>query len=135
MAADCLVASKRKEAPVYKKLDESMGNVLGYKISGTLSKSEVEEIAAEIEKTLADTGTTVNLLLEFGSLDEAPDAWYDDLTFSSRFYESIGRMALVAAPEWETWWVKFAGLFVLTESKFFPPMLRSQAVAWIRKKS
>lgn len=120
---------------MYKKLDESMGNVLGFKISGTLTKSEVDEIATEIEKTLADTGTTIDLLLEFADLDETPDAWYDDLTFSSRFYESIGRMALVAEPEWETWWVKFAGLFVLTESKFFPPMLRSQAVAWIRTNS
>ena len=45
------------------KLDQSSGNVIGYKISGTVSKSDYQELVPEVESLVQQEGN-IRLLLD-----------------------------------------------------------------------
>lgn len=118
--------------PMYKKLNESFGNVLGFKISGELTERERDEMMEEIEATLKDAGK-INFVLEFEELEEEPSVLFDDLKFSARFFERFSRMACIAEPKWKDWFEKLAGVFFITETHFFDTNQRELAMQWIRK--
>lgn len=117
---------------MYRKLDESLGNVLGFKINGQLTESERDDMMKEIELTLKDQGK-INFILELEDLEEEPRMLFDDLKFSTRFYGSFTRMACIADSKWQSWFEKLAGVFFLTETHFFELEQRELALQWIRE--
>lgn len=117
---------------MYKKLDESLGKVLGFKISDELTERERDEMMEEIELTIKDVGN-ISFILELEDMKKEPRALFDDLKFSTRFYGSFKRMACIADSRWQSWFEKFAGVFFLTETHLFKTEQRELALQWIRE--
>ena len=114
-----------------RKLDESMNDMLGYKISETLTGNERDNMMDEIELAAEDVGK-LNFILELKSLDEEPRLLFDDLKFSTRFHHRFARMAGIGDPKWRDWFTKLAGVFFLTETHFFESSQRDTAIKWAR---
>jgi len=75
---------------MYKKLDESLGNILGFKLSGELTEEELKEISDEISLTASDMGK-ICLLFEFEDLQKLPESMTMPgvHNFTSRFKEKF----------------------------------------------
>ena len=118
---------------MYRKIDESMTNVLGFKLSGELTTDEIEAMAGEIAATIEDCGK-IRLVLEIEDLQEAPEvlSLAVDHSFASRFDNRVERMACLADPKWRRWWDKLAATFVTTATMFFTPNQRQAGLDWIR---
>ena len=97
---------------MYKKLDESLGNVLGFKLSGEFTEEELKEMSEEISLTASDMGK-IHLLLEFEELKKMPESMTMPgvHNFTSRFKEKFAYMACVADKKWQTWWNRFTRFF------------------------
>ena len=106
--------------------------MLGYKISGELTKRERDNMMDEIETIVNDVGK-LGFILELENLHEEPRMLFDDLKFSTRFHNSFERMACIGDPKWRGWFIKLAGVFFLTETHFFETEQRELALQWIRR--
>ena len=119
---------------MYKKLDESLGNVLGFKLSGEITEEELKEMGDEISLTASDMGK-ICLLFEFEDLKRLPESMTMPgvHNFSSRFKEKFKCMACVADKKWQEWWHRFTRFFSTSETKFYSPLQRKEAVEWVRR--
>lgn len=121
---------------MYKKLDESLGNVLGFKLRGEFTEEELKEMSEEISLTASDMGK-IHLLLEFEELKKMPESMTMPgvHNFTSRFKEKFAYMACVADKKWQTWWNRFTRFFSTTKVNFYSPRQRQEALDWVRGES
>lgn len=118
---------------MYKKLDESLGKVLGFKLSGEFTEEELKEMSDEISLTASDMGK-IRLLFEFEELKKLPESMTMPgvHTFSSRFKEKFECMACVADKRWQKWWDRFTMFFSTSEVTFYSSLKRQEALDWVR---
>jgi hypothetical protein len=100
-------------------MDKSSGNVIGYKISGTVTKSDYETLDPAVDAVIAEYGS-INLLLDLREFRwEKVNAWSSDFGFGKKYKDKIPKMALVGNKKWERTVAKVAQGWYAIETKYF----------------
>lgn len=115
------------------KLDESTGNVVGFKAIGTIKPADYDELIPKFEALIEREGT-VRVLMDMSEFkSEAPSAWMDDLRFGHEFHKKIVKLAVVGDKRWEKWMTSFCDPFYAQEAKFFHTDDMIAAWDWLRE--
>lgn len=115
------------------KLNQSSGNVLGYKISGTVKKEDYGNMVPEVEAVVQEKGSA-NLLLDMTDFKwEALDAWGSDMKFGRDYHEKIEKMAIVGDKRWQKWLAKIADPFYAGEAEYYTSADSEAAWSWLRE--
>lgn len=115
------------------KLDQSSGRVLGFRIEGTVDKSDYALLVPAVEELVNQQGT-ISLLLDLtGFKWEKVSAWGADMSFGHEFRKKIDRMAIVGDKKWEQWLAKLASPFYADEARFFQSEDIDSAWDWLRE--
>jgi hypothetical protein len=114
------------------KMNQSAGNAVGYKISGTVTKADYDTMVPDVEALVEQNGT-VNLLLEMTEFKwEKVSAWGTDMEFGRDYHKKIEKMAIVGDKKWQEWLTKVTEPFYAVEAKFFSPDDVDDAWAWVK---
>ncbi len=117
---------------MFEKMEESSGNVIGFKVIGTINKADYESLIPEIENLVAKEGT-INLLLDLTDFKwEKVSAWGADWKFGREYHEEIKKLAIVGDKKWEEWLAKLAEPFYAGEARFFHRQAIEEAWTWLR---
>lgn len=115
-------------------MDESSGNVVGFRATGRLSRSDYQVLHRHVE----------DLLKRFASLNvlflmaEAFEGWslgaaWANTIFDLKHRRDFGKIAMVGCPRWEEWCVKLAaGRLMAGELRTFRRDELGQAWQWLR---
>ena len=104
-------------------MDRSAGKILGYVVSGDVTKGDYQTLVPAVEAAVEEHAT-VSLLFDLtGFRWEKVSAWGADLGFGEKFHDSIGKMAIVGDKKWER---HLAQPYYAKESRFF----ETTADAW-----
>ena len=115
------------------KLEQSSGSVLGYKVSGTVAKSDYEVMVPEVQ-ALAQQEDSLSLLLDLTEFKwEKVSAWGADMHFGHEFRHKIKKMAIIGDKKWEEWLAKLASPFYAEQSKFFSSDQSDSAWEWLQE--
>ena len=77
------------------KMAESSGNVIGFKVSGVVTKADYDVMVPEVEQRIKEHGG-VRMLLDVEEFKhEAVTAWGADLKFGAHLHGKVDRMAIV----------------------------------------
>lgn len=118
--------------PMYERLEESDGNVLGYRLFGRPSPEEVAEVVRELKKAVRQHGE-IRVLLQLPA-DERPDlttAWRELRHLRSELRE-VSRIAIVGQRLQERWYVGVFGALVPMPVRYFDVGERERAWEWLR---
>lgn len=108
------------------KLDSSDGGVLGFKVSGDVTKADYETLTPAVAEAVEQHGT-VDLLLDLTDFHwEKVSAWGSDLRFGHEFHDKIERLAIVGNRAWEKHLASLASPFYAKQSAYFD----NDAAAW-----
>jgi len=110
-------------------LPRSHDNVLGFTVSGDITKDDYAVLDPAVAAAVKDSGT-VRLLLDLTDFHwEKASAWGADLHFGSEFHKAMECMAIVGDKKWEQWLAKLAQPFYAQEAKYFDSI--DEAWAWL----
>jgi hypothetical protein len=117
---------------VYRKLEESSGNVLGYEVRSKLTEEELGTILTDMEEAIDRFGR-INLLIYVPEIP-MPDlgAIGEDLKFTCKHTKDIGRYAVVGGSALLDWVARLEGPLVGIEIKHFEPDRLKEAWRWLR---
>jgi hypothetical protein len=111
----------------------SEGNALGYRLSGRLTKAEVEEIQREMDAVIEQHGS-VRVLCEMGDFSGAePGAIWQDLKFTPRYVKDLERFALVGDKRWHKVITELFDKTGLADARFFELSEVDAAWDWIQQ--
>ncbi len=100
-------------------MDKSFGNVVGYKISGDVTKADYATLDPAVATVVKEYGS-INLLLDMTDFHwEKVEAWASDFNFGKTYKDAIDKMALVGNKRWEKAMAKAAQPFYAKEIKYF----------------
>jgi len=100
-------------------MDQSEGNVLGFRAVGNITKEDYATLTPAVEAAIKEYGS-IRLLMDLTHFKwEKAEAWGSDFGFGKQFHESIERMALVGNASWEKHLTKFAAPYYAKEAKYF----------------
>jgi hypothetical protein len=117
------------------KLERSSGDVLGYKVAGTVTKSDYEVMVPQVEALVEQEGS-IKMLLDMTEFKwEKVSAWGSDFKFGREYRQKISKMAIVGDKTWEKWLTKLADPFYAQEAKYFPAAERDAAWSWLKEDS
>jgi len=95
---------------VIEKIPRSHDNVLGFRVSGDVTREDYEILEPPVQASV-DASGSVRLLLDMTDFRwEKVEAWAADLGFGKKYHDSIERMALVGQHEW---------VFYAREARYF----------------
>lgn len=117
---------------MYRRLEQSAGNVLGYHLSGKLTEEEVKEIYREVEGVIEQHGKA-RLLCVLGdlSMPEMGAAW-EDLKRTPQWVKDLERLALVGDERWQRWMAGVSDLISQGEAEFFREGDIDKAWEWVK---
>src|SRR5262245_7988134 len=100
-------------------LSGGSGNVLGFKLSGTLHDEDYKHFVPLVDKSIAEHGKT-RLLAQFHDFKgwDAHALW-DDIKFSTTHCTKIERIALVGEKSWERWMAGVCKPFTMAKIQYF----------------
>jgi len=114
-------------------LQESSGNIIGFKAIGTIKPADYDELVPKFEELIKQEGT-VRVLMDMSAFkSEAPSAWRDDFHFGKEFHKKIEKIAIVGDRRWEKWMAKFCAPFYAREARFFHTDDTIAAWDWLRE--
>ena len=100
-------------------IDKSSGNVVGYKVSGDMTKADYATLDPAVDAVINEYGS-INLLLDLTDFHwEKVNAWSSDLDFGKTYKDKIDKMALVGNKKWEKLMAKAAQPFYAKEIQYF----------------
>ena len=100
-------------------MEKSSGNVLGYKVSGEMTKEDYATLAPAVGAAIEEYGS-VCLLLDLTDFTwEKVNAWASDLSFGKTYKDNIDKMALVGNAKWEKYLAKVAQPFYAKQIEYF----------------
>lgn len=115
-----------------KRLSESSGQIVGYKVVGKVTAEDYRQLEPEVQ-ALVDKYNDVCLLIDLQDFaGEEVRAWLPDLKFGHRFHDKIDKMAIVGDKRWQKWLTDLADPFYADEAKFFHAEEKDQAWIWLR---
>jgi hypothetical protein len=100
-------------------MDKSSGNVVGYKVSGDMTKADYATLDPAVDAVINEFGS-IKLLLDLTDFHwEKVNAWSSDLDFGKTYKDKIDKMALVGNKKWESFMAKAAQPFYAKEIQYF----------------
>jgi len=115
------------------KLDQSSGNAIGFKISGTVTKEDYAVMVPEVE-ALIDREDDINMLIDLSEFHwEQISAWGADMKFGSTYRKKINKMAIVGDKKWQKWLTALVDPFYAREAEFFHTDEADAAWAWLNE--
>jgi len=131
-AQTCVGDAEEREERVYRKMDESSVNVLGYEVGGKLTEEELGALLADVEEA-TDRFEKVNLLVYVPEIPR-PDlgAIGEDLEFARKHTKDVERYAVVGASALLDWVAKLEGPLLGIQIKHFEPDRLKEAWRWVR---
>ena len=116
------------------KMSESSGNVIGYRVSGHVTKEDYAVLTPEVQ-ALVDKEGSIGLLLDLENFKwEEVSAWGADAKFGQTYRHKIAKLAVVGDKKWQHLIANLADPFYAHESKFFHTTDRAAAWEWLRAK-
>jgi hypothetical protein len=116
---------------MYRKLDQSSDSVLGYFISGTLTREEIDAVQHEIKPAVRKHGK-IRILLQIGELSAPePEAVWEDLKLTPEYVADVERYALVGDKSWQERVASLSDLLVNGEVRYFDSSEIDKAWSWI----
>ena len=100
-------------------MERSSGNVLGFTISGNVTKADYQTLDPAVEAVISKHGSASLLFDLTGFHWEKVSAWGADLGFGHKFHDSIDKMAIVGDKKWEKHLAKLAQPMYAKEARFF----------------
>ena len=117
---------------MYRKLEQSSANVLGYETRGKLTDEDLGVILADVGEA-TDSFGKVNLLVSVPEIPRSDlGAIGEDLEFACKLTEHIERHAMVGDSALLDWAAKLAGLLLGIQIKHFEPDRLKEAWSWLR---
>jgi len=114
-------------------LKSERDNLISAKLSGKISKEEVEKIHAKIHMILK-THKKVDFYFEMKDFDGYTlKGFWEDIKVDSAHISDYGKMAFVGENKWQEWTAKATDFFTSSEVKFFDLKDNEQAKIWIKK--
>ncbi|MDX2379756.1 MAG: STAS/SEC14 domain-containing protein [Acidimicrobiia bacterium] len=100
-------------------MERSTGNVLGYTVSGDMTKADYQTLVPAVEAAIKAHGS-VSLLFDLTGFHwEKVNAWGSDLNFGKQFHADVDKMAIVGDKGWERHIAKLAQPYYAREAKYF----------------
>jgi hypothetical protein len=117
---------------MFKKIPESAGNVLGFQVTGEVTKEDYKDLTTQVQAIVDEHGS-INLLLDLERFKaETPAAWREDLKFGRTYHKKIAKLAIVGDKSWQHLLATLADPFYARESRFFHTADHAEAWAWLR---
>jgi hypothetical protein len=117
---------------VYYPLEESSGNILGFKIVGDITEKQKERICKKLEKRIKEFGKIRVLLVVETDANIDAESLFFNLNFTLGYADNIERMAIVRGKAWEETWIGLFGLFSHIRTEYFDRSERKEAWNWVR---
>jgi len=115
------------------KIEQSSGNVIGYRVSGIVGKEDYAELTPQLESLIEQEGH-INLLLDLAEFKwEKVSAWGADMKFGKKFRKKITKIAIVGDKKWQEWLAKVADPFYAEEAKYFSSEDGEAAWEWLQE--
>ena len=100
-------------------MERSTGNILGYTVTGDMTKADYQTLVPAVEAAIKDHGS-VSLLFDLSGFHwEKVNAWSSDLNFGKQFHDKVDKMAIVGNKGWERHITKLAQPYYAKEAKYF----------------
>ena len=118
-------------------MDESDHDIIGIKISGTLTAADYETyLIPALDRVFAKHKRAQFLVL----MDEDFTGWtlnaaWDDFSYWFEHRTEFDRVAIVGAPQWVEWCIAAMRFALKGEFRLFPRDQLDDAWAWVRKTS
>lgn len=107
-------------------------NLISAKISGKISKNDVEKIHPLIHNII-EKGKKVNFYFEMEDFEGYTlKGFWEDIKVDSAHISDYGKMAFVGEKKWQEWVAKATDFFTSSEVKYFKIENRTQAMVWIK---
>ncbi|WP_137702312.1 SpoIIAA family protein [Marimonas lutisalis] len=113
-------------------MDESHGNVVGLRVSGTLHEKDYAEFLPKLEDLFRKHGKLRVMFLagpDFHGWDLSA-AW-QDTSLGFKHASDFEKLALVGAPDWVVWCVRLSAFLFKGEVRVFPASEFSEAWRWL----
>ena len=116
------------------KLDQSTGNILGYKVIGKLTGDDYKTVTDAFE-ALGQDEDDIRLLLDLEDFKgEEIKARGAKISFRGEFQKKIAKMAIVGDKKWHELFLAFEDRFLYTrETEFFSAEEQEAAWEWLRE--
>lgn len=102
------------------------------RVTGTLSRKDVELAAPEIEQALKLAREPLKLMIRLEDFEGWEDGgFWKDLTFSIEHRDAFGRIAVIGETSLEKWGTMLAAPFAGSEMRFFPQGSEDAAREWL----
>lgn len=116
-----------------KEINRSSGSVVGYKISGTITREDYETFVPQVQALVKQEGN-INMLLDLEGFEwEKVSAWGADMKFGHDYHKKIAKMAIVGDKKWEKWLTKLVDPFYAIQAKYFHTTEMDAAWDWLRE--
>jgi hypothetical protein len=114
-----------------RRLDEGIGNTLGYEVKGKLTQKEFETLSEEFKAVVAEHGK-VRLLVRMSEIPRMElGALAEDLKLAP-YANDIERYAIVSDSTLIEWAQKIGGSFIGGELRHFEDSQYEEAWQWLR---
>jgi len=114
-------------------MNESSGNVVGFKAAGVIEPADYEYLVPKFEELIRQHGSMRVLMDMHEFKSEAPAAWWADIKFGHEFHNKIEKIAIVGDKRWEKWMTAFCAPFYTREAKYFRTDEMATAWSWLRE--
>ncbi|MDC7994101.1 STAS/SEC14 domain-containing protein [Altibacter sp. HG106] len=112
-------------------LNSEKDNLISAKISGKISKNEVEKIHSLIHEVLKENNK-VDFYFEMEDFDGYTlKGFWEDIKVDSAHISDYGKMAFVGEKKWQEWAAKATDFFTSSEVKYFDLKDKELARTWI----
>jgi hypothetical protein len=117
-----------------RRLPGSSGGLLGWRVEGRLTDTEVARMHEELDAAIAASGP-VRVLVELAALEGVePAAVWEDVERTVGKLEGIDRMALVGDASWHRWLATASEVMTPVEVRLFAVGESASAWAWLAER-
>lgn len=113
-------------------LDLPDPNLVGIKLSDTLTEDDYEAFTSALEDNFASHITTRVLIVMEDVNDWSPEDRWEDLAFDIRHLNDVDKVALVGDDLWEPWLDKVEVLFPMSTIQTYDAEKQEEALDWVR---
>lgn len=113
-------------------LDLPDSNLVGIKLSDTLTEDDYEAFTSALEDHFESHITTRVLIVVEDVDDWSPEERWEDLAFDVRHLSDVDKVAVVGDDVWETWLDKVEVLFPMSAIQTYDADDQEEATDWIR---
>lgn len=114
-------------------LNSKKDNLISAKLSGKISKSDVEKIHSKIH-TILENNEKVDFYFEMENFDGYTiKGFWEDIKTDASHLSDYGKMAFVGENKWQEWVAKATDFFTSSEVKFFDLKIKEKAKLWINQ--